>query len=77
LSPAIIDDGNWHRVGFVWDGLNRILCVDDGIVTQDTQDGLESLGNGLYIGCGDPMQPGTFFSGLIDDVRIYTRAVKP
>ena len=47
------------------------------IVAQDTQNGLEGSFNGLYIGCGKNMQPGTYFSGLIDDVRIYNRAVKP
>jgi hypothetical protein len=33
--------------------------------------------NGLYIGAGSELMPGTFWSGLIDDVRIYDRAVKP
>jgi hypothetical protein len=31
----------------------------------------------IYIGAGATLEPGTFFSGLIDDVRIYNRAVKP
>jgi hypothetical protein len=31
----------------------------------------------LYIGAGASLTPGTFWSGLIDDVRIYDRAVKP
>jgi N-acetylneuraminic acid mutarotase len=77
ISQTVINDGTWHRIGLVWDGSNRILCVDDAIVAQDTQDGLDSTGNGLYIGCGDTLQPDTFFSGLIDDVRIYNRAVSP
>ncbi len=61
----------------IWDGLNRRLCVDDGVVAEDTQDSLEGSGNGLYIGTGKAMEPGSFFSGLIDDVRIYNRAVRP
>jgi len=32
---------------------------------------------GLYFGAGSTFAPGTFFSGLIDDVRIYNRAVQP
>ena len=32
---------------------------------------------GLYIGCDKDMAPGTFFTGLIDDVRIYNRGVEP
>ncbi|MHC4700574.1 MAG: LamG domain-containing protein [Planctomycetota bacterium] len=77
LSQTVITDGNWHRIGFVWDGLYRTLYVDSIAVAQDTQDGLPNSSNGLCIGTDENMQPGTFFSGLIDDVRIYNRAVSP
>ena len=77
LSQTAISDGNWHRIGFVWDGSTRALYVDGIAVAQDTQGNLVSSVSGLYIGCGNPTQPSTFFSGLIDDVRIYNRAVKP
>jgi len=33
--------------------------------------------SGLYIGAGKRLEAGTFWSGLIDDVRIYDRAVEP
>ena len=33
--------------------------------------------DGLYLGGGSTLAPGTFFSGLIDDVRIYSRVVHP
>jgi len=36
-SQAVITDGNWHRVGFVWDGSHRILYVDGMEVAKDTQ----------------------------------------
>ncbi len=61
----------------MWDGSNRTLYVDDIAVTEDTQDSLEGSENGLYIGAGTAMEPGSFWSGLIDDVRIYNRAVTP
>ncbi len=76
-SAALIADGTWHRVGLVWDGVNRILYVDDMEVSQDTQTGLANAFGGLYLGAGGTLAPGTFWSGLIDDVRIYDRAVKP
>jgi hypothetical protein len=76
-SDAIITDGIWHRVGFVWDGSNRRLYVDDVLIAEDTQQGLGACYGGLQIGCGKDMAAGTFWSGLIDDVRIYSRAVKP
>ncbi len=76
-SQAFITDGNWHRIGLVWDGSNRALYVDGVAVAEDTQANLEGLYNGLYIGTGKAMEPGSFWSGLIDDVRIYNRAVTP
>jgi N-acetylneuraminic acid mutarotase len=77
ISEMVITDGTWHRIGFVWDGLNRALYVDDILVAEDMQQGICSSVGGLNIGCGSESMEGTFFSGLIDDVRIYNRAVKP
>jgi hypothetical protein len=54
-----------------------VLYVDGVVVAAGMQEGLGGSGNGLYIGCGKNMQPGTYFSGMIDDVRIYNRAVNP
>jgi len=76
-SETLVTDGDWHRLGFVWDGLYRSLYVDDILAAEDTQDGLESSNGGMYIGTGKAMQAGTFFSGLIDDIRIYNRAIIP
>jgi hypothetical protein len=73
----MITDGQWHRIGFVWDGANRTLYVDDILVPEDTQANLQGSDGGLYIGTGKAMEPGTYWSGLIDDVRIYNRAVIP
>ena len=76
-SETVITDGNWHRIGFVWDGSYRRLFVDGVIVAEDVQDNLDSSINGLYFGTGSDFAPDTFFSGLIDDIRIYNRAVRP
>jgi len=76
-STTVITDGRWHRVGFVWDGSNRILYVDGVEAARDTQAGLAASAGGLYIGAANTLAPGTFWSGLIDDVRIYDRVVKP
>ena len=77
MSESVITDGNWHRVGFVWDGSDRILYADDVEVARDTQAGLGSSAGILYIGAGSTFDAANFFSGLIDDVRIYNRAVSP
>jgi len=77
LSQTVITDGEWHRIGLVYDGLHRKLNVDGVTLTEDTLDGLEGSENGLYIGTNKTMEPGTYWSGLIDDVRIYNRVMKP
>ena len=77
VSESMITDGNWHRIGLVWDGSNRTLYVDEVAVVEDEQTNLEGSENGLYIGTGKAMEAGTYWSGLIDDVRIYNRAVTP
>jgi hypothetical protein len=76
-SQAFITDGNWHQIGLVWDGSNRKLYVDNVVVAEDTQTNLEGSENGLFIGTGKDREAGTYWSGLIDDVRIYNRAVTP
>jgi hypothetical protein len=76
-SPTVITDGTWHRVGLIWDGTNRVLYVDDVEVARGTVTGLPDSINGLYMGAGSSLAPGSFWKGLIDDVRIYDRAVKP
>ncbi len=77
VSEVTITDGDWHHVGVTWDGTNRVLYIDNVAVATDTQPGLARSVEGLNIGCGPEMTPGTYWSGLIDDVRIYNRAVIP
>jgi len=62
----------------VWDYYQaRMLYVDDVEVARDTPTSLESSEDGLYIGAGKDLEAGTFWTGLIDDVRIYNRAITP
>jgi hypothetical protein len=54
-----------------------MLYVDDVAVAEDAQHGLVGSETGLYIGAGQALDAGSFFSGLIDDIRIYNRVVSP
>jgi len=63
-SQAPITDGDWHRVGLMWDGSNRILYVDDIEVAKDTQVSLPSSAGDLHIGAGSKLAAGSFWSGL-------------
>ncbi len=78
-SEVNVTDGNWHRIGLVWDGLYSHLCVDGVEVARDDgpQSTLNGSDGGLHLGAGSTLAPGGLFSGLIDEVRIYNRAVSP
>ncbi|MBL7189169.1 MAG: PD40 domain-containing protein [Phycisphaerae bacterium] len=79
LSQAKVIDDDWHRIGIVWDGSYRCLHVDGVEVVRDDAplSALEGSEGGVYIGAGQALDAGSFFSGLIDDIRIYNRAVSP
>lgn len=76
-SSTVITGGHWHRIAFVWDGATRAIYVDETLVAEDVQASLASCEGGLNFGCDGDMTLGKFWSGLIDDVRIYNRAVRP
>ncbi len=76
-STTVITDGRWHEVGLVWDGANRTLYVDGVAVAEDRQTQLRGSTGGLNIGAGKDLDAGAYWSGLIDEVRIYNQAVRP
>ena len=59
------------------DGSSRILYVDDVVVAEDTLSGLTGASEGLRIGANSNLEAGSFWAGMIDDVRIYNRVVEP
>lgn len=76
-SDAVITDDRWHHVGLVSDGSGISLYVDDvEVARSDISPVIPHFGD-LQIGAGKNQEPGSFFSGLMDDVRIYDRVVKP
>jgi len=80
ISGALITDGEWHRVGLTWERPVRTLYVDGIAAAVDTSHYLSRQDTILYIGAAGPgnrRRAATFFTGLIDDVRIYNRAVRP
>jgi len=79
VSEFVITDGEWHQVGVVWDGSRRCLYAGGQEVANDssTLNKLLSCDGGMYIGAGKTLDAAEFWSGLIDDVRIYDRAVTP
>jgi hypothetical protein len=76
FSDVIVTDGQWHRVALVWDGADRILHVDGKEVAREPLAELSFSEAKLFIGTAS-MQAGSFWQGLLDDVRIYNRAAQP
>ena len=76
-SEAMITDDAWRRIGLVWDGTERRIYVDGDMVAADVPMGLSGSMNGLNIGCSKDFEQGTFWSGLIDDVQVFTQAIDP
>jgi len=73
----IVTDGQWRHVGLVWDGSRRYLYVDGAEVAKDAGAlaPLKSSDGGLHIGAGKNLEAGSFWSGLMDDLRIYNQAL--
>ena len=76
-SPFLITDGQWHHVGFVWDGQRRHLYADGVEVVGDASaiNPLTSSDGGMHLGAGKSLEASCFWFGLIDDVRIYNQAL--
>jgi Tol biopolymer transport system component len=77
VADRVITDGQWHHVGIVvTEQKVRNLYIDGVRAAFDAQPVLlPSSDGGLHIGSGKNPDAGTFFSGLIDDVRIYNVAL--
>lgn len=72
-SGTRIDDGEWHHLVGVYKEGERYIGYEDGVEvfnvpTSDTEGDNSELGR-----IGDRKPGGDYFTGIIDDVRIYNR----
>ncbi|MHC4534074.1 MAG: LamG-like jellyroll fold domain-containing protein [Planctomycetota bacterium] len=68
-----VDDGEWHHVGWVYDGTMNYLYVDGEIDATEENSGQITVSSyPLYIGTNSQHVDRTW-TGLIDDVQIYNR----
>jgi len=70
-----VNDGEWHHAAGVYDGSKYYLYVDGDLdASKDTSGTMSISSYPVFIGA-NAQQSGREFDGLIDDVRIYKRAL--
>jgi len=74
-SNTVLTAGSWHHVVAYYDG-TKIGTVIDGVIQSNTTAKTDEISQwGLSFKIGSPGSPYNSFSGLIDDVRIYSEAL--
>jgi len=72
-----VNDGQWHHVAGVYDGSKIYLYVDGVEDTSENASGsINNIDYPVYIGENAELT-GRYWNGLIDDVRVYDRALLP
>ena len=73
----ILELETWYHVALTWDSGNYVVYVNGDEVASGTYTGLAAIHDFLWIGNdGNPETEGTeAFGGLLDEVRIYNRAL--
>ncbi|MCP4261260.1 MAG: LamG domain-containing protein [Planctomycetes bacterium] len=68
-----VDDGEWHHIGWVYDGTMNYLYLDGEVDATEENSGQITVSSfPLYIG-NNSANTDRFWNGLIDDVQIYNR----
>ncbi len=83
-TPELVSDvpfsgDQWHQVLLIWDGSLRHLYTDRVEIAADSAP-LKSLTHsegGLFFGAAQNLDASRFWTGLIDDIRIYDKVILP
>ena len=77
-GTTIVDDGAWHHVAGVWYGSNIVTFYVDGVqqtnIHPDPLPSINILSSG-HLNIGQLVQYGGNFSGLVDEVQVFNRAL--
>jgi hypothetical protein len=75
-APVANPVNNWTHVALTYTGTSLTLYLNGAaVITQNASGPIQTTTNPLSIGGNVPY--GEFFLGLIDDVRVYSRALTP
>ena len=73
-SPTAVPLGTWTHVALTYDGAMLRLFVNGAeVVSRATTGAINPSSSPLWIGGNSPF--GEYFAGLIDEVRVYNRAL--
>ncbi len=70
-----VNDGKWHHIAGVYDGTKMYLYVDGELDVSAEATGRINTNSWEVLIGENAEQPGRFWNGLIDDVRIYSYAL--
>jgi Concanavalin A-like lectin/glucanases superfamily len=72
-GPASLALGTWTHVAETWDGANVKLFIDGAEVASQPTTGSLAVNAG-QLKIGGSSAAGQFFNGLVDEVRVFSRA---
>ena len=74
-GTVIVTDGQWHHMAATYDGAEGRIYIDGELDVTSPGTGQINISTyDLWIGA-NTQQAGRFFHGLLDDMRIYSRAL--
>jgi glucose/arabinose dehydrogenase len=77
VFTALPSEDVWHHVAATYDGASVRIYVDGALAAQQAASGnIGFTADALYVGTKRATaSPGDFFDGVMDDVRVYNRAL--
>lgn len=74
--------GNWHHYAVTWDGTELVYFLDGLVVGNASVTGVKSAPEDVTIGAlaywlDSGLNDGGLFTGAVDELRVYTRALLP
>ena len=73
-SPNAYNDNTWHHAVGVYDGAEVKLSIDGALVATASAGAIHYEDGGIAIG-RDGDYSGAYFNGIIDEIRVYGRAL--
>lgn len=75
----VMTESQWHELRLVWDGAKRYLYADGLEIAADTQapSNMNLSRRSLLLGTGRDFDTQSYWTGQLDDIRIYEEALLP